>query len=336
MKKSILLVCLSSTILFGQTKISILESTKKISPLSEENIFIGLHSGDVLLINVEELNAKELKEIELIEYPNNSKFLDYKTSRLDAKQITINNTGIYKLRIANSSVGGRICKINLDRIPAENAQDFNSTVYWKTVSDTTFYEEEETYLVKKDTSYQLVYEAFPKLGSVNSLEGTKPFQYFDFTLPDNTTSWSFYVGTGTEAKAEYDRANKQLTSQAEWIALKKPDLGALQLLALTGTSFFKKISAADNVNYIVLPTNQVALRNSDLEYFCFKKGDVYNDFHQVENKIIKNITAIVKNDNTIDPIYVYFKVAAVVVNPIYAKRIVKKQKVTSTDVPYLK
>ena len=63
---------------------------------------------------------------------------------------------------------------------------------------------------------------------------------------------------------------------------------------------------------------------------------MYNDFHQVENKIIKNITAIVKNDNTIDPIYVYFKVAAVVVTPIYAKRMVKKQKVTSTDVPYLK
>ena len=336
MKQILLFICLSTTVLFGQTKIAILESTKKISPLSEENIFIGLHSGDVLLINVEELNAKELKEIEFIEYPNNSKFLDYKTSRLDAKQITITNTGIYKLRIANSSVGGRICRINLDRIPAENAKDFNSTVYWKTVSDTTFFEEEETYLVKKDTSYQLVYEAYPKLGSVNSLEGTKPFQYFEFTLPDNTTSWAFYVGTGTEAKAEYERANKQLTSQSDWIALKKPELGALQLLALSGTSFFKKISAADNVSYLVLPTNQVALRNADLEYIYFKKGDVYNDFHQVENNLVKNITAIVKNDNTIDAIYVYFKVAAVVVTPIYAKRMIKKQKVTSTEVPYLK
>lgn len=49
MKQIILFICLSSTILFGQTKISILESTKKISPLSEENIFIGLHSGDVLI-----------------------------------------------------------------------------------------------------------------------------------------------------------------------------------------------------------------------------------------------------------------------------------------------
>jgi hypothetical protein len=335
MKAFLLLFCLSTTILFGQTKITLIESTKKISPISEENIFIGLHAGDILVINVEEVNTKELKEIELIEYPSNSKFLDYKTPRIDNKQITINNTGIYKLRISNSSVGVRVCRINLDRIPAENTQSFNSTVYWKTVSDTTFFEEEETYLARKDTSYQMVYEAYPKLGSVNSLEGTKPYQYFEFTLPDNTISWAFYVGTGTEAKTEYERANRALASNPEWIALNEPNLSALPLLALTGNSFFKKISAADNVSYIVLPTNQVALRNQDLEYVYFYKGDVYNDFHQVENKLVKNITAIVKNDNTIDAMYVYFKVAAVVVTPIYAKRMVKKQKVTTTEVPYL-
>lgn len=335
MKAFLLLFCLTTTILFGQTKISLIESTKKISPISEENIYIGLHAGDVLVINIEEVNTKELKEIELIEYPSNSKFLDYKTPRIDNKQITINNTGIYKLRISNSSVGARVCKINLDRIPAENTQNFNSTVYWKTVSDTTFFEEEETYLSRKDTSYPLVYEAYPKLGSVNSLEGTKSYQYFEFTLPDNTTSWAFYVGTGTEAKTEFDRANRTLASNSEWIAMNEPNLSALPLLALTGNSFFKKISAADNVNYIVLPTNQVSLRNSELEYVYFYKGDVFNDFHQVENKLVKNITAIVKNDNTIDAMYVYFKVAAVVVTPIYAKRMVKKQKVTTTEVPYL-
>lgn len=336
MKSYLLLICLSTTIIFGQTKISLLESTKKISPISEENIFIGLHAGDVLIINIEELNSKELKEIELLEYPSNSKFLDYKTPRIDNKQIAINNTGIYKIRIANSAVSGRVCKINLDRIPAENTQNFNTTVYWKTVSDTSYYEEEETYLVRKDTSFQMVYEAYPKLGSLNSLEGTKSYQYFDFTLPDNTASWAFYIGTGTEAKAEYDRANRELTSKPEWKALNEPNLGALPLLALAGNSFFKKVSAADNVNYIVLPTNQVSLRNADLEYVYFNKGDVYNDFHQVENKLVKNITAIVKNDNTIDPIYVYFKVAAVVVTPIYAKRTVKKFKVTTTEVPFLK
>jgi hypothetical protein len=87
MRAFLLLFCFSTTIIFGQTKISLLESTKKISPLSEDSIFIGLHAGDVLILNVEELNAKELKEIELIEYPSNSKFLDYKAPRIDNKQI---------------------------------------------------------------------------------------------------------------------------------------------------------------------------------------------------------------------------------------------------------
>ena len=336
MKPTLFFFALISFTVFSQTKIKILESTKKIPPLSEENIFFGLHSGDILVLNLEELNAKELKEIELIEYPSNSKFLDYKTPLIDNKQITISNTGIYKLRISNSAVSGRICRINIDRIPFENSQNFNSTVYWKSVSDTTYYEEEETYLVRKDTSYQLVYTASPKLGSQNSLEGTKPYQYLEFSLPDNTVSWAFYIGTGADAIKEYERAFKALSTQPEWIARNNPDFGPLSLLAVSGNSFFRKITTDDNVNYIVLPTNQVELRNANLEYTYFKKGDVYNDFHQIENKSVKNVTAIIKNDNTIDPIYVYFKVAAVVVNPIYDKRKVKKYKVTTTEIPYLK
>ena len=144
----LLTILISVTHIFSQTKIPILESTKKIPPLSEEVIFFGLKEGDKLIINIEEQELKELKEIELLEYPSNSKFMDYKTPRIDNKSITITKTGIYKLRLQNSSIGARICRVLLERIPLINNDSFNTSVYWKTIIDTTYYDEEETFITK--------------------------------------------------------------------------------------------------------------------------------------------------------------------------------------------
>jgi hypothetical protein len=331
------LFCLSTTIIFGQTKISLLESTKKISPISEENIYIGLHAGDVLVMNIEELNSKELKEIELIEYPSNSKFLDYKAPRIDNKQITINNTGIYKLRIANSAVSGRICKINLDRIPAENTQNFNTTVYWKTVIDTTFYAEKENYLISTDTSFSAFYSSTAFISSQNALNGNKNSQIISFDLPMNTKSWSFYIGTGTEGKAEYERAQKQFINSASKAALQIPGYGPMAALALTGASYINQVQGADNVKYWFLSSvDDVQRFNSDITFYQYKKGDVVNEAAQMKSPLKGRVYVALLNDNTIDPINVMIKATAMIVKENWGERDVKKMKTTSREVPYIK
>jgi hypothetical protein len=337
MKSLFLIGIFTITALNAQTKISLLESTKKISPISEENIFIGLHAGDVLIINIEELNSKELKEIELLEYPSNSKFLDYKTPRIANKQIAISNTGIYKIRIANSAVSGRVCKINLDRIPAENTQNFNTTVYWKTVIDTTFYTEKEEYLISTDTTFTDFYSSTAFISSQNALNGNKNSQIISFDLPANTKSWSFYIGTGNEGKAEYERAHKQFISSASKAALQIPGYGPMAALALTGVSYINQVQGSDNVKYWFLSSvDDVQRFNSDIAFYQYKKGDVVNEAAQMKSPLKGRVYIALLNDNTIDPINVIIKATAMIVKENWGEKEVQKMKTTTAEVPYLK
>jgi hypothetical protein len=157
MKKLVLLNVLAALIsirLGGQTIVDVAENTLKISGLGGEEVFYyGFAEGDQLIFNFEEINGKELKEIEIIELPSTSKFMDYKSSRIDNKIFNIARTGIYKFRLSNSAIGGRICKVKIQRIPASEAtKNFNSSVFWKTVYDTTYTTEQEKYLIRADTT----------------------------------------------------------------------------------------------------------------------------------------------------------------------------------------
>jgi hypothetical protein len=106
---------------FGQTPIDVAESTLKVGGLGDEVFYYGFAEGDQLIFNFEELKGKELKELEIIELPSSSKFMDYKTKKIQNKIINVNRTGIYKFRFANSAISGRICKFKIQRIPASEA-----------------------------------------------------------------------------------------------------------------------------------------------------------------------------------------------------------------------
>ena len=119
--------------------IDVAENTLKIGRFGEETFFYGFAEGDKMIFSFEEANGKELKEIEIIELPSSSKFMDYKTSRIQNKTITINRAGIYKFRFANSAVAGRVCRFKIQRIPASDVtKNFNTSVSWKTFYDTTY------------------------------------------------------------------------------------------------------------------------------------------------------------------------------------------------------
>lgn len=336
MKLHLIICCLISTTLYGQTKISILETTKKIAPLSEENVFIGLHSGDILEINIEELNSKELKEIELIEYPSNSKFLDYKTSLINNKKITVNLTGVYKLRISNGALNSRICKVNLHRIPFANAQDFNTSVYWKTSVDSIFFNKQVRCLVR-DTTISEFYSSTLSISSQNAINGNKNFQIISFELPVNTVSWSFYIGAGKEGKAEYERAQKQFLNTAAKFALKIPGYGPMAALALTGVSYINQVQGVDNVKYWFLSSVEDVQRfNSGITFYQYKKGDVINEAAQIKSPLKGKVYIALLNDNSIDLINVMIKATAIIVDKSMGKRTVTKLKTKTIEVPYLK
>ena len=119
-----------SVIAYGQQPIEVAESAVKVGIKAEEVVYYGFAEGDKLIFSFEEANGKEMKEVEIVEMPSTSRFMDVKTSKIENKTITVSRTGIYKFRFANSALLPRVCKYKIQRIPASNAtQNFNTTVY---------------------------------------------------------------------------------------------------------------------------------------------------------------------------------------------------------------
>ncbi len=334
----ILTVGLFSAKLYGQSTIDIAENTLKVGGLGEEVFYYGFAEGDQLIFNFQEINGKELKEVEIVELPSSSKFMDYKTTKIENKILNITRTGIYKFRLSNSALGGRICKVKIQRIPASDAtKNFNTSVYWRTVQDTTYIPTEENYLIKSDTIAQEIYSSNPQISSTRALNGNKNSQVVDFMLPENTISWSFYIGTGNEGGAEYDNARTSFTQNAAATVSKIPGYGPMAALALTGVSYFNKVQGEDNVKYwFISDANNVALFNAGQTFMQYKRGDVLNEASQMKSPLSGKIYLALLNDNTVDPIKVTIKVAAIQVNQQWGTRTIQVMKVSNRQVPYLK
>lgn len=322
---------------FGQSLVDVAETTLKVSALGEEVLYYGFAEGDQLVFSYQELNGKELKELEVLEFPSSSKFMDYKTTKIDGKILNISRTGIYQFRLSNSALSGRVCKIKIQRIPASDlTKNFNSSVYWKGIQDTSFIAREERYLVKSDTAIHEVYSSNPQISSQTALNGNKNYQVVDFDLPNNTVAWSFYIGTGNEGSTEYDNARARFISAASSLS-KIAGYGPLAPLALTGLSYFSKIQGDDNVKYWFLnDSRSVNLFSTGQSFLQYKKGDVINEASRMTFPLNGKVYLALLNDNTMEPIKVTIRVAAVQVVQEWAVRTVRDMRVANRQIPYLK
>lgn len=324
---------------YSQTAIDVAENTLKVSALGEEIFYYGFAEGDKLLFNFEEVNGKELKELEIIEMPESSKFMDYKTKKIENKTINITRTGIYKFRFSNSALGGRICKIKIQRIPESDAtKNFNSSVYWKTVYDTTYTPFQENYLIKSDTIAQTLVDQTAKISSQNALNGNSNKTVVDFSLPKGTISWSYYIGVGKEGKQEYNQASDNFYNTASKAALRIPGYGTMAALALQGINYFNKVQGEDNVKYWFISDwdNVLLLFKSGNTFYQYKQGDIVNDASQMKTPKEGMVYLGLLNDNIAEPIDVIVKATAIVVTQQWGTRTVQKMHVNSREVAYLK
>jgi len=332
-------VCVTSSLYSQTATIDVAENTFKVGVLGgKEEFYYGFLEGDQVVFNFTELNGKELNEVEIIEFPSSSKFMDYKTKRIENKVLNIQNTGVYKFVFSNSSLSSRVCRMKIQRIPAtETTRNFNTTVYWRTVKDTTFLPSLERYLVKSDTIAQEIYSAVPKISSQNAYNGNKNYQIVDFTLPENTVSWSFYIGTGSEGKAEYDRALASYSLKAAKIVSGIPGYGPLAALALTGVSYFKQVQGESNVKYWFLSNAEsVANFYANQTFYSYKKGDVITEASQMKSPLNGKVYVALLNDNTVYAISVTIKVVAIQLIQEWRVRTKQEMIITNKQIPYLR
>ncbi len=316
-------------------QIEIADNTLKVAALTDEEFYFGFAEGDEITFSFEELKGKPLKEVEIIELPSSSKFMDFKTKKIENKTLTINSTGIYKFRFSNSSMGRRICKFNIKRTPAsEETKAFNSNVYWETIYDTSYTTIQEKYLVSRDTVIHEITNQIAKVHSATNANGNRTS--FNFTMPKNTISWAYYVGVNQEGQKALEDATKQFAESSLSHLDKIPGYGPLASIALGGASLITQLQKGEDVDYYIVDHNNVNLFLGGHEFYYIKKGKVVNDASRMTTSLSGSFHFCLNNDNSITGIQVAVKITAVSVNDTWGYRPIQKMNIKAHKEPYLK
>lgn len=332
---------IKSATCFCQDPIDVTDQTLKIGGLKEEELLFGFAEGDKVVFNFREVDNKELKEIEIVEYPNNSKFSDFKTTRVENKTFKVSKQGVYLFRFKNGNIAGRICKIQIQRIPASSATaDFNTSVKWITKQDTTWNTYTKDIIVAYDTTYlqktkkelvkteQHEEKLMDKTERVHShTEYNRADLFFD--LPVNEVSeykttqviaWAYWVGVGDEAQEAWNENLKTVGSLAKTAAgyFMSP-LGALAVGALAN---LKIPNHGEDVAYSITDTENAMLFRAGSAYYLKDKGNGTAGYKKFTDRALcqGKYFVCLDNDNMIMAINVNVKVVAIIETNIYEDR----------------
>ena len=305
----------------GQKPIDVAESSIKVGIKGEEAVYFGFAEGDQLIFSFEETSGKDMKEVEIIEWPSTSKFMEYKTTKIESKTLTVPRTGIYKFRFANSALIPRVCKYKIQRIPASPAtQNFNTTVYTDAYNDTTYTSEVESYIDRSDTVINNFQE---RLIKVNPLGPGSSKSVFNFTLPENTVSWSYYISVGNTGQEVYQEAVKTLAANSGPVLAKFPKYGPLAAVALEAPSYIAKLDTGQHINYWIVENDNAELFKSGEQFRFIKKGRAVNDFAKMEPGD-RAFYFCLHNDSKEAPVTVSVKITAILINETLQSRTVQR------------
>ena len=197
MKTLTLLICglLCCNVLFSQKIVDVTERTITVGSMKTEEIYFGFAAGDQVVFTFFEAEKKDLKKIEIVGYPSNSKFAVFDTDSVENETINVPTTGVYQFRFYNDSDSARECKIKIQRIPAsEETATFNTNVAWQNEYDTSYYTVQEQYVKQEYVSQQIIplTESYADSSS-NTFPGGKSRLVFPVQLPENTVEWYYQV-----------------------------------------------------------------------------------------------------------------------------------------------
>ncbi|KOY85067.1 hypothetical protein AD998_01900 [bacterium 336/3] len=337
MKKILPLLLFISSIAIAQTPIDIAENTFKVAAVGQEVFYFGFAEGDQLIFSFQEVNGKELKEIEISEWNVSSKFMDYKSKKIDNKVLNINKTGIYQFRFYNSSLGGRVCKFKLQRIPMSDAtKKFDSNVYKRIVYDTIYNTVKENYLVKKEykpISIVPVTDFYVNSGSNATFKNGKSRITVPVNLPKNTQEW-YYEFSASREKSDINKAKLAFNLLGQLSKL-VDKTGATSI----GINMLTAPPGSDYCDVYLLDYNNSQLFELKAAYSYFTSGTRLN----IKSGIVKmpggagqTFYIGIKNPNDLYGIQAAIDVVAIVLEEEWATREVKKPTVTSKELLYLK
>lgn len=335
--KTIILLFLSICASFytiGQDTIDVVEKTIKVSGLSTETEYYGFAEGDKVLFNLTVENRKDLKDVTISEYPNSVKFADHTIETISNKAINISRRAVYKFDYYNSNVSGRTIKIKIQRIPrTENTKFFNTNVEWVNKVDTSYIAQENTYLISSDTALVNVMDSKVLVNSQTNMDNPNK-TVVDFTIPENTIKWTYWIGVGEEGLQAFRQDKTNFIKNGSKL------IGSIEPLAglAFGVISMTHANVGENVKYFYLPSLSDAQKfKSGQSFMQFKSGNVITDFGLMNYEEIQNRRYYLglENDNLMQGIEVNVKILAVVVNNKFDTVIEKVPTYSNKSIPVI-
>lgn len=328
---------------FGQINpIDVSNLSLKVGTMKTEDVYYGFAEGDQIVFGFEEINNKEIKEIEIFQQVSdgsiNKVFSEYKVSNIKDVIINVTKKSVYLFRFKNSSVVNRIVKLNIKRIPKSSKYlNFNTSWEWAYVYDTTTYNYQEDSiigyekkfiskskkeLVKTDTIISELLSQTLRINSETSLTGNQ-YGYVNVNLPTNThypnnynayqttevISWAYWIGVGSNSLKEYEKINNSIKSLTSLTGY-----GAMANLALKGVSYFSNLGT-DDVSYKFLYSRNGTTYSFDKSTNPVSQASGRNSTH-----LQGAFTIELFNDNFKDGIDVNVKIVCIQLKKIWEDR----------------
>ncbi|HTE25540.1 hypothetical protein [Flavitalea sp.] len=234
-KQAVTAVPREITLPYSPKLIDVTDQTIRLGGGKKEELMFGFAAGDKIIFNFLEENGKDVKEIEIIEYPTLSRFSDYKTASVKNKEIIVSQQGVFIFRLKNSSLAKRICKLKIQRVPASAATErFNSSVSWINKQDTVWQSYTTDVVIGYDTSYiartkrvlvrseveeQLISDEIQKINSQQKIENrtsvvvSLPINNRTLYKTTRVVSWAYWVGVGPEATRAWQQNQRTVRTQ---------------------------------------------------------------------------------------------------------------------------
>lgn len=338
-----------SLLLHSQTPVTVADLTVKINAKSEEVLYYGFAAGDQVVLSVEMLEGKSLKEVEVLEYPGIVRFKDYEVEKLGPRTLEISKKSILEFRFVNADlIKGRVCKLTIQRIPVSpEGKAFNTAVHWKEVFDTTWVmvskevdhggevwqvEKTRRVLVSVDTSIQQVLSRTERVHSRTKIQAENQSEVC-FELPKNqyepnakepyhtseVVAWAYTITVGESGKQWFNQANVKATAKAAASVATKLGVistgyGALAVLAIEGISLFTTPPSGDNIQY------ETYTMIGD-EKKVLDAGNSVASSKRITDYRQGRFCISMENDNIMEGINAELTVIAVMVNHTYADEV---------------
>ncbi len=361
----LLLLVLHNYTVAQQSTIDVADLTLKIGTNSTEEFYYGFEEGDKIVFSFEENNGKELKEVEIIEYPKTVKFSDYETSKIENKTLAVNKKSVYKFRFKNKhKLKGRVCKVKIQRIPGTEATaNFDTSIKWVTEQDTTWNIYTKKVVVGHDTIYtKKTKKVLASKEIVEEMIFNKAEEVAAFTSI-NSTKKAIPVTLPQSVKSKYE--SKKIVSWFYWVCVKKEsnqawakNKKAIVNIAKFGGAIYSggtAGAAAGAATDIVLPEGKETIsyaltdyKNAQLflanqKYAAIDYGTGTANYFIVKDRPQGTYYVLLYNDNFMTKVHVDVKVMALVehkiykdeeytdmdIKPVYEEKIMKEPKINT-------